>query len=681
MRRQSPPAGGPGLGVLLLTLLFACEPGKDGAPGADGAPGLPGLDGAPGLDGGPGPDGSDGPDGTSGLPAHEEDQDADGIPVQDDCDDHDATVGAPTVQFLDADGDGYGIDTVTDRVCGAPSGWAPLGGDCDDTLAAVNPGEPEICNDGVDDDCDGLADDADDDVDLTLGGLYFVDLDGDGYGDDDEPTTRACAAVSGLAAVGGDCDDTLDTVNPGMDEVCGNGLDDNCNDHLDHCGLPSSADLDDADSTLLHADPDTYDYFGRSVAFADLNGDGRDDLAIGAYGDDDGGSFAGAVALFYGGSSLPTTADAWLQGTSMNDYVGYELDSAGDVNADGYDDLIVGAYATDAAYLVYGSATVLSGTLDIPTIAGAIITPDDPIYYFGHDVQGVGDVNADGYDDLLVSDYGGASYGGAAYLFTGSASGLIGDLTAEDAAFLTLTDSESRAYLGIAGSLASGDFDGDGHADIALGAYGDDTHGSSAGIGYVFYGPTSGSIDETAADVTFDTSAASSAAFGSGAAGVGDVNADGYADLAMASDNEASDAGITYIYFGVATGWAAAPAYTAADLTITGLAANDSYDRPHAVGDVNTDGIDDFAIGGDSDDTGGSSAGAIAVFYGASGLSGSLSISDAHAFLTGDSAQQDVSGGVGAGDLDGDGAPELAIGAPGDVSNTGKVGLFIGSGY
>ena len=671
----------PRIGLVLILCATACTAGKDGAPGAAGEAGAPGTAGGPGTDGAAGPDGVDGADGEDGGSAVTEDQDGDGILVQDDCDDTDPTQGAASLHFLDQDGDGYGIDTVTDQVCGPQSGWAPAGGDCDDADPTVSPGAPEICNDGLDDDCDGLADDDDDDVDLTLGGLFYQDTDGDGYGDDFTATVRACAAASGLAEVGGDCDDSLDTVNPAMAEVCGNGLDDNCSGDADQCGLPTTGDLDDADPTVLLSDATTYDYTGRALAFVDLDADGADELAIGAHGDDDNGSFSGSVALAYGTSGLPSTPSARLQGVSTNDYVGFALSAAGDVDNDGYEDLLVGAYAADTAYLVYGGSSAWSGSTAITDAAGAVLTPDDPVYYFGYSVAGVSDVNADGYADLLVADYGGTSYGGVAYVLAGSASGLTGAVSVESTAWLTITDSEARAYLGDERSLAAGDFDGDGHSDIGLGAWGDDTHGTTRGIAYIFYGPASGSVDETAADVTFDTSSASSSlGLGQGAEGLGDINGDGYDDLALSSAYESSGAGVTYIYYGTSTGWATTPAYTVADVTVTGPGSGDNFIWPRALGDLDADGHDDFAIGGDEYDGGGSNSGAVAVFYGSGSLAGSVAISAADAFVEGDDARQEVGVSIAAGDLDGDGAPEVAIGAPGDDTSTGKVGLFVAAG-
>lgn len=125
------------------------------------------------------------------------------------------------VWFEDLDGDGYGND-ATEVLGRRPPGHVAIGGDCDDTDANVNPDALEVCNDGVDDDCNGLADDADPDVDLTDAPSWFVDADGDGHGDPLH-TEIACGPV-GYAATGLDCDDSDDTRHEGVfwvDELTG----------------------------------------------------------------------------------------------------------------------------------------------------------------------------------------------------------------------------------------------------------------------------------------------------------------------------------------------------------------------------------------------------------------------------------------------------------------------------
>ena len=132
-----------------------------------------------------------------------------------DCDDdidEDAVDG--TTYYLDGDGDGFGGEDIV--ACAQPEGSVTVGEDCDDGNASVNPGAQEVCDDaglGVDEDCDGFANDADDDVLASSQTEFYPDEDGDGYGNGDEPTL-ACAQPTDLVADGSDCDDTDATRNP-----------------------------------------------------------------------------------------------------------------------------------------------------------------------------------------------------------------------------------------------------------------------------------------------------------------------------------------------------------------------------------------------------------------------------------------------------------------------------------
>ncbi len=149
--------------------------------------------------------------------------------------------------FLDADGDGHGDPTVWATACSAPSGYADTNDDCDDTNAVVHPGADEIC-DGVDDDCDGSID-----LGAVDAGVWFVDRDSDGYGDDASTSTQ-CDRPLGHVDVAGDCDDYDRAVSPEGVEVC-DGIDDDCDELVDS--------LDDslADGTIWYVDADA-DYFG-----------------------------------------------------------------------------------------------------------------------------------------------------------------------------------------------------------------------------------------------------------------------------------------------------------------------------------------------------------------------------------------------------------------------------------
>jgi len=672
------------LSLLAGVTLTACEgiPGKTGAPGsagADGADGAPGADGADGEDGANGADGEDGEDGET---ADVQDGDGDGVALVDDCDDTDAAIGAAQTVYLDADNDGYGTDLVTQVTCTPGMGWVADSGDCDDDDDAVHPAASEVCN-GIDDDCDALTDDDDDSVDLTDGAEYYVDVDLDGYGDEDAATVIACSAYEGLSEMGGDCDDSVDTVNPAAEEICENGVDDNCNSSPDQCGLADEAEVDDADYVVESPSGSSSDYLGRRLAAGDFNGDGYDDVVAGAYGDDDNGYSAGSAYIIYGGTTISDETSGSLYGAGSYDYLGYGIDNAGDVNADGYDDVIIGAYGNDSAYLVYGGSTALSSSYDVSTVAGATFTASTTNYYFGYEVQSAGDFNDDGYADFVITDYGSSSYVANAYLFTGSASGLVGSINAELSSHLEIEADDTGDYFGYPGTVGHGDFNGDGYSDVGFGEYGNDDNGSTYGMGYVYYGPLSGDTDTASADTTLNTSTSTSAgAFGYGVAGIGDFNDDGYDELAVGAYYEASYAGRTYIYFGNSSGWASSVDHDTADLTVTGVTASDYFARPVGLGDLDGDGVDDFAIGGTGDDNGGTSSGSMAVLYGVSGATGgSYPILAADALVTGSGTYEYVGYDAAAADMTGDGYNELIVGSYGSSSYAGQVSVFVGSGY
>ncbi|MED5373703.1 MAG: MopE-related protein [Myxococcota bacterium] len=155
------------------------------------------------------------------------DDDCDG---RSDDDDNRLDLGTASVFFPDHDGDGFGRDDEALSACVQPTGFVERGGDCDDHSADIHPDAAEVCN-GVDDDCDGLSDDADDSLDPSLGQSFFVDADGDGFGDEAQ-TTLACAVGPGRSTLSGDCDDSDPSTYPQAGDVYGDGVDSDC-DTLD----------------------------------------------------------------------------------------------------------------------------------------------------------------------------------------------------------------------------------------------------------------------------------------------------------------------------------------------------------------------------------------------------------------------------------------------------------------
>ncbi len=137
-------------------------------------------------------------------------------------DDDDGDLVVDVAWYADADGDGRGDPDTTVASCAPPTGFVADDTDCDDTDGAISPDADEVCEltpPAVDNDCDGLIDDADDSLDLSSAAAWYRDGDGDGAGTDAK-TAAACAQPSGYVAIDGDCDDADDTVAPSLPEIC-----------------------------------------------------------------------------------------------------------------------------------------------------------------------------------------------------------------------------------------------------------------------------------------------------------------------------------------------------------------------------------------------------------------------------------------------------------------------------
>ena len=150
--------------------------------------------------------------------------------VDNDCDGvvDEADAADAEIWYADNDADTFGDPASTVRACEAPAGYVADNADCDDTSTAVHPDAVELCN-GIDDDCDGIIDGGSADP-----GLWYLDLDGDSFGDP-ASAVSACDAPPGYIADNADCDDTSSSVYPGAPELC-NGIDDNCDGVVDEGG-------------------------------------------------------------------------------------------------------------------------------------------------------------------------------------------------------------------------------------------------------------------------------------------------------------------------------------------------------------------------------------------------------------------------------------------------------------
>ena len=636
------------------------------------------ADGADGADGTDGTDGADGTDGTADCPEEDKvpfyaDADGDGfgdptvvlrdceqppayVANFDDCDDGDASVGPLLTWYVDADGDGYGGE-VELLDCDRPSGAVELGGDCDDADLAVNPGALEVCG-GGDEDCDGLTDDDDDSVDLSGASTFYADGDGDGFGDPAAPVI-ACAAPAGAVDAAGDCDDGEALAAPDQDEVCADGIDNNCDGGAPECLLGGSAPLSAAGASFLNATP----FVGTGAVVyggLDLTGDGVADLVLPATGATAGGrAAAGEVSIVPGGAGLLGAQDvavaavATLQGAGAGDRLGSLIDRGGDLDGDGAEDLILGAIYADpggltdagALYVVSGP---LSGASGVDLAAAAVVTGAVAGGYAGFAAAGAGDADGDGADDLLLGAYRtGDISAGTAYLLLGPLSGEV----SASAASLTVTGNRSdRVGIALAGGR---DLTGDGLPDLVIAADRADTALlTDAGQVAIEDGALTGALLFDDAAVLLSGLSAYGYA-GVGVAPAGDMTGDGVEDLLIAASGEGGGAGAVYLMAGPLT---ASTDLSAAIARVDG-ASGDQIGKAMAVApDLDGDGLDELLIGARGNHR-------AALFY--SPVAGVRGVGAADATFTGASGSSAGSAVGASPDFNGDGVPDLLIGQSG----------------
>ncbi len=401
----------------------------------------------------------------------------------------------------------------------------------------------------------------------------------------------------------------------------------------------------------------------------DFNGDGCADVAVGA--DYDFTTGPGHVFLYPGSiSGLPATPTITLTGPSNGSYFGYSLSSAGDMNGDGYADLVVGAYgvtgAAGSVYVYLGGPTGLATTAAV-TIGG----PDGAGGSFGSSVASAGDLNGDGYADIVVGVPGAISFTGKAYVYFGGPE--VGQAGFAPTPGLTLTNPSGATYSSFGRAVAgAGDVNGDGYGDIVVGAY---QTASLTGGAYLYLGGPNVPADGGVAAPTALAGASANSTFGYSVAGAGDVNGDGYADVVVGGYYISTNTGEAYVYYGGAS----SPLGTFT--LLHGLATETQFGESVAsAGDVNGDGYTDVLIGAPLT---GSSIGAVYLYPGtAAGVSTAPTTSPAGPDPTppGAVAQGDFGQAVAsAGNITCQTYPAIIVGAPSSGSTlSGEAFVFLG---
>ncbi|MDX8383753.1 MAG: FG-GAP-like repeat-containing protein, partial [Ghiorsea sp.] len=490
------------------------------------------------------------------------------------------------------------------------------------------------------------------------------------------------------------------------------------------------------------------DKLGQDVANAgDVNGDGYSDLIMGAYLADNNGNSSGSVYIFYGSAAgLPanldvSSADVRYDGDRLLSNFGSSVSGAGDVNADGYADMIVGARVDDAngtdsgaAYVFFGAPTLTSGVAS--SYAAVVYMGDAASDSFGYDVSGAGDINADGYADVIVGAKlvdntvisGGTSTTNVTstaiasmYIISPSTSNLnqtynlgmnnagdvlwvspgapitsvvngvgwnmllpngtvpfvasaVNTFTLSDGAVLNVTMAGAPGVSAVAG------------VQLTVAGQVSNTLGN-AGAAFVFLGAptmTSGAATPYAAAVYYGDAAFDS--LGYSVSGAGDVNNDGYADVVVGApytDTSASNAGSAYIFLGgsaLSGGTAASTAWA----TYRGEAIYDNFGiSVSGAGDVNSDGYADVIVGASGADNNIVNAGAAFIYFGAPTMLSGLATPYADVIYHGDAAPDNFGNAVSAaGDVNNDGYADVIVGANSDDnagSSSGSAFVFLGA--
>lgn len=292
------------------------------------------------------------------------------------------------------------------------------------------------------------------------------------------------------------------------------------------------------------------DYFGYAMTGGDVNGDGCQDIGIGAYGY---GSNPGRLFIFHGGTAGIATQGAGSATTILTGEAGSTnafgaTATLADINADSYADLIVGAYGYNSlqgrAYIFYGSSSGIA-TQDATT-ATATLTGEAGTGRFGFS-SAVGDVNGDGFLDVVVSAYVYNANQGRTYVFHGSST----PLTSQGAATAsTILSSEAGTPL-FGNSIVAADTNGDGYADLVVGSPG---YNATQGRTYIFNGGAAGIASQAAGTAnSILTGAVASEQFGTSVT-LADLNGDGLTDIIATSAIFSASQGRAYFFEGKAAG-------------------------------------------------------------------------------------------------------------------------------
>jgi hypothetical protein len=485
---------------------------------------------------------------------------------------------------------------------------------------------------------------------------------------------------SSIACAGDVNGDGYDDIAIGDDAYSSGGLTGNGAVHVYY---GSSSGLSNAPAWTVYGDQ-SHDYFGSSIASAgDLNGDGYSDFAIGAINYNNS---AGAVYAYYGSSGGLSTSSNWSVVYDQPGNSGAVVASAGDINKDGYDELIVGNLGYMNADGFSGSAFIYNGSAS----GLSSVTPDwigennNEILGFGASaVASAGDVNGDGYNDVIIGAYNYDSYtgAGAAFVYYGTPTGLpdLPDWTAYgDQNFDQVSDGLGEFFGSSVGT--AGDVNGDGYSDVIIGAPLYSYNGNQAGAVFAYYGSANG-LSSSPDWVVYGDRPNNGGTYIDGGYGeylggtismAGDVNGDGYSDVLIGAQwydtDTLSQTGAAFVYNGSAGGLLAAPSWS-----VIGTQNHENLGAYLAVaGDVNGDGYGDIAVTSYNHSGGGLTSNGAAYLY--QGSSSGLATTAAWSVYGSENNEMLGNAISSAGDVNGDGYSDLIVGSYNYIVGSNKVG-------
>jgi hypothetical protein len=600
--------------------------------------------------------------------------------VDDDCNGK-TDDGIQAVWYLDFDKDTYGDKNSKVNSCNKKDGYVSNKLDCNDKNPNINPGKTEVCDNNLDDNCNGIKDDAlgatlwypdadkdgygspvaqiysckqplgftdnykdcndkdftinpfakeacNDKIDNDCNGItdtdalevsWYKDGDKDSYGNLSEAVT-ACSPPPSYVDNSLDCNDKAIGINPGATETCNNGIDDNCDTSVNQCKFEGLNLISNASHKILGDSKDLYP--NQVVWIGDFNCDKIDDFAIGTKEADVVKNNSGAVRVFL---SLPKSKTSSIKDSSVvftgenaEDFAGASIAHVKDINSDGCDEILIGAPGNKgAAYLIYGSKDPKSMNL---SQASAKWHGESKKDLAGFSVASA-DFNGDGISDIFISapNYSKAGFKrGVVYFISGSKKMTGGYLSQVKIKWTGEVDKDEAGYV-----IKTGNVDGDKFSDLFVGAWKHNGGANYSGAVYSIHGsekPSSDSLSKANNKWTGEEELN----FAGTVIEIGDVNGDNKDDVFVGVHRHSiplkPDAGTVYLFYGKES--MKSGSLKQADIKWNGEGSAHYSGTSISTGDINNDGFKDVVIGSIQYSGTKKEIGSVHLFYGSKNMIG-----------------------------------------------------------